>query len=150
MPTCTAGTPSQTEVRRQGCYYPSCTGKCGPILRHMLQGLDVEPNPLAQRNEKEEELEIIYEDEALLVVNKPPGLLSVPGKEAAASVMALMQARYPQALQVHRLDMDTSGLLLIAKNKEAHQCLQREFEQRLRPSPAGGGPGTRQNGHYRL
>ena len=125
------GAPSQTEVRRQGCYYPSCTGKCGPILRHMLQGLDVEPNPLAQRNEKEEELEIIYEDDALLVVNKPSGLLSVPGKEAAASVMALMQARYPQALQVHRLDMDTSGLLLIAKNKEAHQCLQREFEQRL-------------------
>ena len=128
------GKPSQTEVRRQGCYYPSCTGKCGPILRHMLQGLDVEDNPLAQENDKGKELEIVYEDEALVVVNKPSGLLSVPGKERDASVQALMQARLPQAdgpLTVHRLDMDTSGLLLIAKSKEAHQCLQAQFEQRL-------------------
>lgn len=128
------GAPSQTEVRRQGCYYPSCTGKCGPILRHMLQGLDVEPNPLALSHEKEKELEIIYEDEVLWVINKPSGLLSVPGKETAASVQTLMQARLPQTdspLTVHRLDMDTSGLLLIAKTKEAHQCLQAQFEQRL-------------------
>ncbi len=125
------GAPSQTEVRRQGCYYPSCTGKCGPILRHMLQGLDVEDNPLGQGNRPDTDLEIIYEDETLLVVNKPSGLLSVPGKEAAASVQALMQARHPQALAVHRLDMDTSGLLLITKTKEAYRCLQREFEQRL-------------------
>ena len=128
------GKPSQTEVRRQGCYYPSCTGKCGPILRHMLQGLDVEDNPLAQENDKGKELEIVYEDESLVVVNKPSGLLSVPGKERDASVQALMQARLPQAdgpLTVHRLDMDTSGLLLIAKSKEAHQCLQAQFEQRL-------------------
>ena len=114
------GKPSQTEVRQQGCYYPSCTGKCGPILRHMLQGLDVEDNPLAQENDKGKELEIVYEDEALVVVNKPSGLLSVPGKERDASVQALMQARLPQAdgpLTVHRLDMDTSGLLLIAKSK---------------------------------
>ncbi len=125
------GKPSQTEVRRQGHYYPSCTGKCGPILRHMLQGLDVEENPLARKNDKEKELEIVYEDDALVVVNKPSGLLSVQGKEDSTSVQALMQARYPQALNVHRLDMDTSGLLLIAKTKEAHQCLQAQFEQRL-------------------
>ena len=125
------GKPSQTEVRRQGHYYPSCTGKCGPILRHMLQGLDVEDNPLARKNDKEKELEIVYEDDALVVVNKPSGLLSVPGKEDSTSVQALMQTRLPQALNVHRLDMDTSGLLLIAKTKEAHQCLQAQFEQRL-------------------
>lgn len=125
------GAPSQTEVRQQGCYYPSCTGKCGPILRHMLQGLDVEDNPLGQGNRPDTDLEIIYEDDALLVVNKPSGLLSVPGKEAAASVQTLMQGRHPQALAVHRLDMDTSGLLLIAKTKEAYRCLQAQFEQRL-------------------
>ena len=125
------GAPSQTEVRQQGCYYPSCTGKCGPILRHMLQGLDVEDNPLGQGNRPDTDLEIIYEDETLLVVNKPSGLLSVPGKEAASSVQALMQGRHPQALAVHRLDMDTSGLLLIAKTKEAYRCLQAQFEQRL-------------------
>lgn len=128
------GKPSQTEVRRPGCYYPSCTGKCGPILRHMLQGLDVENNPLPQGNGKEKELEIIYEDDVVVVVNKPSGLLSVPGKERNTSVQALMQARLPQAdgpLTVHRLDMDTSGLLLIAKTKEAHQYLQAQFEQRL-------------------
>ena len=125
------GAPSQTEVRQQGCYYPSCTGKCGPILRHMLQGLDVEDNPLGQGNRPDTDLEIIYEDDALLVVNKPSGLLSVPGKETAPSVQTLVQARHPQALAVHRLDMDTSGLLLIAKTKEAYRCLQAQFEQRL-------------------
>ena len=125
------GAPSQTEVRQQGCYYPSCTGKCGPILRHMLQGLDVEDNPLAPQNGKDTDLEIIYEDETLAVVNKPSGLLSVPGKETAPSVQTLMQARHPQALAVHRLDMDTSGLLLIAKTKETYRCLQAQFEQRL-------------------
>lgn len=127
------GASPQTEVRRQGCYYPSCTGKCGPILRHMLQGLDVEPNPLALRSVGKE-LEIVYEDDAIIVVNKPAGLLSVPGKEEKFSVYSLVQARLPQRespLTVHRLDMDTSGLLLLAKTKEAHQHLQAQFEQRL-------------------
>ena len=126
------GASPQTEIRRQGNFYPSCTGKCGPILRHMLQGLNVEPNPLARQTGKTPE--IVYEDTSLLVVNKPAGLLSVPGKEAADSVLSLIRARLPLAdgpLAVHRLDMDTSGLLLIAKTKEAHQRLQREFEQRL-------------------
>lgn len=127
------GASPQTEVRRQGHYYPSCTGKCGPILRHMLQGLDVEPNPLGRRIVPPE-LEIVYEDAALIVVNKPAGILSVPGKEAVPSVYDLLRKRQPATeglFTVHRLDMDTSGLLLLAKNKKAHQCLQAQFEQRL-------------------
>lgn len=126
------GASPQTEVRRQGCYYPSCTGKCGPILKFMLQGLNVEPNPLVRRK-TEKALEIVYEDDAIVVVNKPAGMLSVPGKEETASVYSLMQSRLSQIdgpLTVHRLDMDTSGLLLLAKTKEAHQCLQAQFEQR--------------------
>lgn len=127
------GTSPQTEIRRQGYYYPSCTGKCGPILRHMLQGLDVEPNPLPLRTTSDW-LEIIYEDEAIAVVNKPAGMLSVPGKAAIPSVYDLMSKHLSHIegpLTVHRLDMDTSGLLLIAKTKDAHQCLQTQFEQRL-------------------
>lgn len=128
------GASPQTEVRQQGNFYPSCTGKCGPILRHMLQGLDVEPNPLAQPIQPAQwkELEIVYEDEAIIVVNKPAGLLSVPGKENETSVYTLIRAQRPHIeglMSVHRLDMDTSGLLLLAKTKEAHQCLQAQFEQ---------------------
>lgn len=126
------GASPQTEVRRQGCYYPSCTGKCGPILKHMLQGLDVESNPLAQPK-ADKEPEIVYEDDAIVVVNKPAGLLSVPGKKDIASVYSLLRSRLSQVdgpLTVHRLDMDTSGLLVLAKTKEAHQCLQAQFEQR--------------------
>lgn len=128
------GASPQTEVRRQGNFYPSCTGKCGPILRHMLQGLDVEPNPLSQENRQEETPRIIYEDEAIAVIDKPAGLLSVPGKDSAVSVHSLMMEHFPHAegpLTVHRLDMDTSGLLLLAKTKEAHQRLHAQFEQRL-------------------
>lgn len=128
------GASPQTEIRRQGNFYPSCTGKCGPILNHMLQGLDVEPNPLAQNKQREEALHIIYEDDAIIVIDKPAGMLSVPGKGQVESVHSLMMARSPQAegpMSVHRLDMDTSGLLLLAKTKEAHLHLQAQFERRL-------------------
>ncbi|MBQ8674121.1 MAG: RNA pseudouridine synthase [Bacteroides sp.] len=128
------GNPPRSEVRRHGHYYPACKGKCGPILAHMLQGLQVEGNPLVEEaRHSEETLEIIYEDEWMAVVNKPPGLLSVPGKEEVASVASLMARRYPEAtgpLIVHRLDMGTSGLLVIAKDKETHQRLQALFEKR--------------------
>lgn len=127
------GASPQTEVRRQGSYYPSCTGKCGPILKHMLQGLDVEPNPLA-RPQTDKAPEVVYEDDALVVVNKPAGLLSVPGKEEVASVYSLVRNLLSPGcdlLTVHRLDMDTSGLLVLAKTQAAHRCLQAQFEQRL-------------------
>ena len=126
------GSP-KSEVRIQGNYYPACQHKCGPILAHMLQGLEVEPNPLAQENGVVGDIRTVYEDEWLLVVDKPSGMLSVPGKEALPSVYGYIKDNYPEAtgpLLVHRLDMDTSGLLLVAKRKDIHEKLQRQFEGR--------------------
>ena len=127
------GDSPKGEIRRHGHYYPSCRHKCEPILRHMLQGLDVEPNPLLVSNTDATQLHTVYEDEFLLVVNKPAGMLSVPGKTDQASVLSILQERYPDAtgpLLVHRLDMDTSGLLLAAKDKDIHAQLQAQFESR--------------------
>lgn len=129
------GASPVSEMRRHGHYYPACKGKCEPILKHMLQGLDVEPNPLLPSgNDRERPLDVVYEDEWLVVVNKPAGLLSVPGKGNAFSVYEWACRRYPQTdspLMVHRLDMDTSGLLVVAKTKEAHCRLQAQFKHRL-------------------
>lgn len=121
------------EIRKQGYFYPACKEKCEPILKYMLQGLDVEENPLAKDIYKDTELEIVYEDEWLLIVNKPAGMLSVPGKTDIDSVEQRMRSMYPDAtgpMIVHRLDMATSGLLLVAKTKEVHQYLQAQFENR--------------------
>lgn len=128
------GNSPKNEVRHHGYYYPSCKGKCEPILHHMLQGLEVEENPLLTDTHKNKTLEIVFEDEWLLVINKPSGMLSVPGKaEGIDSVYHRVKAKYPEAtgpLIVHRLDMATSGLLIIAKTKEVHQHLQAQFENR--------------------
>ena len=128
------GQSPKNEIRHHGYYYPSCKGKCEPILHHMLQGLAVDDNPLEKNVHGHTELETVYEDEWLVVVNKPAGMLSVPGKtEGLESVYDCMRKRYPQAtgpLIVHRLDMATSGLLLIAKTKEVHQLLQKQFADR--------------------
>lgn len=127
------GNSPKTEVRHHGYYYPACKGKCEPILKHMLVGLDVEENPLREDRHRDTALDIVYEDEWLMVVNKPAGMLSVPGKENISSVYENIRRAYPQAtgpLVVHRLDMATSGLLLIAKTKEAHQHLQAQFKNR--------------------
>lgn len=127
------GSP-KNEVRHHGYYYPSCKGKCEPILQHMLQGLEVDRNPLAEDVHKDTKLEVVFEDEWLVVVNKPAGMLSVPGKEEEMdSVYHRLKAKYPEAsgpMIVHRLDMATSGLLLAAKTKEVHQQLQAQFENR--------------------
>ena len=126
------GDSPKGEIRRHGYFYPSCKHKCEPILNFMMQGLNVEANPLLVSKTETEALETVYEDEYLLVVNKPSGMLSVPGKTDQVSVYSLMAKRYPEAtgpLVVHRLDMDTSGLLLIAKTKEIHACLQEQFEK---------------------
>ena len=127
------GDSPKTEIRHHGYYYPACKGKCEPILKHMLQGLEVEENPLLENNRPTPPLETIYEDDYLLVFNKPAGMLSVPGKENTDSVYKRIRAIYPEAsgpLLVHRLDMSTSGLLLVAKTKEIHQKLQAQFENR--------------------
>ena len=128
------GDSPKNEIRHHGYCYPSCKGKCEPILQHMLQGLEVDENPLLNPVHEEEELEIVFEDEWLLVVNKPVGMLSVPGKaEDRDSVYHRLKKKYPEAtgpMIVHRLDMATSGLLLVAKTKEVHQDLQAQFANR--------------------
>ena len=129
------GDSPKTEIRHHGHYYPACKGKCEPILQHMLQGLQVEENPMLKRMQvPSQNFEIVYEDPWLSVINKPAGMLSVPGKEDAVSVYSLMREQYPEAdgpLTVHRLDMATSGLMLIAKTKRVHQNLQAQFKNRL-------------------
>ena len=127
------GASPEHDVRRHGHFYPACKTKCEPILHHMLRGLDVAPNPQEDRRHSPQEPEIVYEDEWMIAVNKPAGMLSVPGKSDAPSVAGWARERYPHAegpLLVHRLDMDTSGLLLIAKTGEAYRALQRMFEAR--------------------
>lgn len=128
------GDSPKNEIRHHGYYYPSCKGKCEPILQHMLQGLEVDENPLLDNVHKDTRLEIVFEDEWLLVINKPAGMLSVPGKaEDMDSVYHRLKEKYPDAtgpMIVHRLDMATSGLLLVAKTKEAHRHLQAQFENR--------------------
>lgn len=127
------GNSPKTEIRRHGYYYPACKGKCEPILKYMLQGLDVEDNLLSANTSDRCELEILYEDQWLLIVNKPAGILSVPGKSSQASVCQLLQKHNPALtglITVHRLDMATSGLLLIAKTRDIYHHLQQQFKNR--------------------
>lgn len=124
--------PKET-IRHQGKFYPACKGKCEPILKHMLIGLTIEQNPLCSDRYKDIPLNIVYEDNWLIAVNKPAGMLSVPGKNNTDSVFRKLKELYPEAtgpLVVHRLDMATSGLLLAAKDKITHQKMQQLFEKR--------------------
>ena len=125
------GESPKEEVRHHLHFYPACNGKCKPILGWMLRGLDVESNQL--EDEKHQKLTIIYEDDSICVVNKPAGMLAVRGKSNRESVQSMMQERYPDVdspLIVHRLDMATSGLMVIAKSMEAYRCLQQQFARR--------------------
>lgn len=126
------GAPPKTAIRRQGNYYPACKGKCGPILSHMLQGLNTDTAPVSSDPVPIKFPEIVYEDAWLLVINKPAGMLTVPGKTSQLSVYDLVRRYYPQAngpLIVHRLDMATSGLLIITKTKDIHEKVQLQFLQ---------------------
>lgn len=129
-PVCMAefwwGAPTKEEVRQHLNYYPACRGKCKPILTWMLQGLNVDPNP-ELLGFQHMEIPVVYEDDALLVVNKPSGMLSVPGRIEDYSVEAVMRERYPDSIVAHRLDMGTSGLLIVAKNGESYRILQQQF-----------------------
>ena len=135
QPVCMAefwlGASPKGEIRYDGEYYPACQAKCKPILRHMLTGLDVDEHPLLpMMRAKAKEMRIIYDDEALLAVYKPAGMLAVRGNVDAPSVESVIQETYPDVsgpLIVHRLDMDTSGIMIIAKNKDIHKALQIQF-----------------------
>lgn len=129
-PVCMAefwwGATTKTELRQHLNYYPACRGKCKPILTWMLQGLKVDPDP-ESLGFAHLDIPVVYEDEWLLVVNKPSGLMSVPGRIEQYSVETVMQQRYPGCVIAHRLDMGTSGLLMVAKSLEVYRPLQEQF-----------------------
>ena len=129
-PVCMAefwwGQSTKTELRQHLNYYPACRGKCKPILTWMLQGLEVDPDPELLGFQKMD-IPIVYEDDWLLVIDKPSGLLSVPGRIEQYSVETVMQERYPDSKVAHRLDMGTSGLLIVAKTPEVYRALQEQF-----------------------
>ncbi len=139
QPLCMAefwwGKSPNSEIRKHQNFYPSCRSKCEPILlKHMLKGLNVEDNPLEQEINLNKSIEIVYDDEWLAVINKPCGLLSVPGKRIKNSVYTQVQQMYPEAtgpLMVHRLDRATSGLMIIAKDLQTYIALQKQFTARL-------------------
>ena len=126
------GASAEKEVRHQGCFYPSCTGKCGPLLAYMLQGLDVEPNPLELDSPAgSQDYRILYEDENIIVADKPSGMLAVPGRTLKVSLQERLQRRSPgtDIRACHRLDMDTSGLIVFAKGTGNLAVLQQQFER---------------------
>ncbi len=120
------GAPSKTEIRREGEFYAPCSGRCVPILKHMLEGMEgLKIADCRLKNEDFQSPTVLYEDEYLMVVNKPSGLLSVPGKGDEPSVESFVHAK-----AVHRLDQDTSGLLVLAKTPEIYKTLQAYFQRR--------------------
>ncbi|KAB7528928.1 RNA pseudouridine synthase [Flagellimonas olearia] len=127
------GPSPNSEIREHGKFYPACKGKCRPILAHMLKGIPVKPNPLLENFGAGKKLKILFEDEHLVVVNKPTGMLSVPGRHIKDSVKARILEQYPNAngpMIVHRLDQDTSGIMIVALSKKAHKLLQQQFLER--------------------
>ncbi|WP_063669745.1 RluA family pseudouridine synthase [Aliivibrio fischeri] len=127
------GIAPKSEIRQHKKFYASCQSKCQPILGHMLDGIEMDENPLLINPAEGKDLEIVYEDEFMVVVNKPADFLSVPGKNIHDSVYARIQQRYPDAtggLIIHRLDMATSGLLVLGLTPKAHKRLQQQFINR--------------------
>lgn len=128
------GAAPASQVRQHKQVYPACIGKCQPILNYMLQGLDVDDDPLQVLGTKSQPLEIVHQEPSFLVINKPSGLLSVPGRHVQDSVKTRIRRMFPEArggLIVHRLDMATSGLMLIALNERAQKNFQHQFINRL-------------------
>ncbi|OCH31241.1 RNA pseudouridine synthase [Aliivibrio fischeri] len=127
------GIAPKSEIRQHKKFYASCQSKCQPILGHMLDGIEMDDNPLLINPAEGKDLEIVYEDEFMVVVNKPADFLSVPGKNIQDSVYTRIQQRYPDAtggLIIHRLDMATSGLLVLGLTPKAHKRLQQQFINR--------------------
>ncbi len=118
------GKSPETAVRTHGHFYPSCTSKCGPLLGWMLRGMDLTPDLGCF----EDEIRTIYEDDVLIAVNKPSGMPSVPGLDGRESAYEILSRKYGELHAVHRLDMDTSGILLFAKTHEAAVEIRKQFE----------------------
>ena len=121
------GKPPKTEIRHHLHFYPPCRGKCLPILRWMMPNSEeITPPSLGEGMG----VRLLYEDSSLAVLVKPAGMLSVPGKIDRPSVEQFMRERWHDEVNpliVHRLDMETSGLMVVARTKWAHQQLQEQF-----------------------
>ncbi|PHS70208.1 MAG: RNA pseudouridine synthase [Methylophaga sp.] len=127
------GQSPKSAIRQHLNFYAACQGKCQPILSHMLEGIELDENPLLINPAVGKTIDIVYEDKVMLVINKPAEFLSVPGKNIEDSVYLRIKQSYPTAtgpLIVHRLDMSTSGLMVIALSKQAHKNLQKQFINR--------------------
>ena len=126
------GEPPKTEIRQHGQFNPACNGKCKPLLTWMLKGMNVAANALEV--EAKQSIDIVYEDRDLAVIVKPSGMLTVPGRSKKQSVETIFRQRWNDndtPIIVHRLDMATSGLLVVARNKEAHKHLQAQFKAKM-------------------
>lgn len=127
------GASPKSEIRKHKNFYAACQNKCQPILEHMLEGVAMDENPLLNNPAEGKTIEIVYQDDDMVVINKPADFLSVPGKNIEDSVYHRMKLSFPKAtgpLIVHRLDMSTSGLMVIALSKEANKILQKQFINR--------------------
>lgn len=127
------GKAPSSEVRKHTYFYPACKLKCEPILNYMLGKSAVDKNPLLNPHTSHKPFDILFEDDAIIVVNKAENFLSVPGKLTQDSLLTRMEKRYEDRctpLLVHRLDRATSGILLFAKQPEYHRFLQKEFLHR--------------------
>ena len=127
------GQAPKSEIRQHKNFYGACSGKCQPILAHMLEGMAIDDNPLLVNPAEGKTLDIIYQDDAIVVVNKPNEFLSVPGKNIEDSVYSRIKQQFPRATGsyiVHRLDMSTSGLMVLALTKRAQKNLQQQFINR--------------------
>lgn len=127
------GVAPNSAVRKHKNYYPACQGKCKPILGHMLHGLVVDENPLSVDRSSSKNIEVVHQDEDIAVIVKPEEFLSVPGKSVKDSVYKRVKKLFPNAtgpLIVHRLDMSTSGVMLIALNEKSNKLLQKQFINR--------------------
>lgn len=117
------GKSPETAVRTHGHFYPSCTSKCGPLLKFMMKGLTS-----GSRTTCDDNIRIIFEDASIIAVDKPSGMPSVPGLDGRTSVQEKLVLSHGDIYPVHRLDMDTSGILIFARTQEAAVGLQRQFE----------------------
>jgi len=127
------GQAPKSEIRQHKNFYGACSGKCQPILAHMLEGMAIDENPLLVNPAEGKSLDIIYQDNDIVVVNKPSEFLSVPGKNIEDSVYLRIKQQFPQASGsyiVHRLDMSTSGLMVLTLTKRAQKNIQQQFINR--------------------
>ncbi|MDH6017196.1 RluA family pseudouridine synthase [Vibrio splendidus] len=127
------GVPPTDIIRQHANLYPVCQSKSFEILDHQLTHIELEDNPLIVNPAVGKSFDIVYEDDEIVVVNKPEEFLSVPGKFIEDSVYTRIKALYPNAtgpLIIHRLDMSTSGLLILALTAESNKHIQKQFIDR--------------------